>query len=96
MGIPHDLWTDSLPVDVRSRSCSSGGVYGPQPPSSKKYRLGDMESRLYNLNKLGEQRLMAQWAAEVSQERHKVWHDKHLKRARFTTGQLVLKYYGRK
>ena len=43
-------------------------------------KLGDMESlreRLHNLNKLEEKRLLAQWATEVTQNRHKASHDKH-------------------
>lgn len=58
-------------------------------------KLGDMEScreRRYNLNKLDERRLQAQWATKTSQCRHKVWHDKHLKLNKFQPGQLVLKY----
>ena len=61
-------------------------------------KLGDMESlrkRLYNLNKIDEWRLQAQWATEVSQFRRKLWHDKHLKLNRFQLGQPILKYNGR-
>ena len=61
-------------------------------------KLDDVESlqqRLNNLNELEEKRLLAQWATEVTQNRRKVWHDKHLKRNRFQLGQLVLKYEGR-
>ena len=61
-------------------------------------KLGVMESsreRLHNLNKLEETRLLAQWATEVTQNRCKVWHDKHLKLNRFQPGQWVLKYDGR-
>ncbi|XP_059073471.1 uncharacterized protein LOC131874218 [Cryptomeria japonica] len=57
--------------------------------------LGDMESlreRLYALNKLDERGMMAQWATKVAQQRRKVWHDKHLRRMRFTLGQLVLTF----
>ena len=60
-------------------------------------KLGVMESsreRLHNLNKLEETRLLAQWATEVTQNRRKAWHDKHLKLNRFQPGQLVLKYDG--
>ena len=60
-------------------------------------KLGDMESlreRLYNLNKLDEWQLQAQWATKVTQERRKAWHDKHLKLNKFQPGQLVLKYNG--
>ena len=58
-------------------------------------KLGDMASlreRLHNLNKLEEKQLLAQWATEVTQNRHKAWHDKHLKLNKFQLGQLVLKY----
>ena len=58
-------------------------------------KLGDMESlrvRLHNLNKLEEKRLFAQWVTEVTQNRRKLWHIKHLKLSRFQLGQLVLKY----
>ncbi|XP_059073276.1 uncharacterized protein LOC131874069 [Cryptomeria japonica] len=61
-------------------------------------RLGDMESlreRLYVLNKLDGKWMMAQWATETMQQRRNLWHDKHLKRMKFTPGQLVLKYNGR-
>lgn len=61
-------------------------------------RLGDTESlkeRLYQLNKLDERRVMAQWATENMQRRQKYWHDKHLRRMNFRPGQLVLKYNGR-
>lgn len=61
-------------------------------------QLGDMESlreRLYALNKLDEWRMMAQWVTETAQQRWKVWHDKHLWRMKFTSGQLVLKFNGR-
>lgn len=61
-------------------------------------RLGDMESlrkRLYALNKLDERRMMTQWATKTAQQRRKVWHDKHLRRMKFTPGQLVLKFNGR-
>ncbi|XP_059066457.1 uncharacterized protein LOC131857758 [Cryptomeria japonica] len=60
-------------------------------------KLGDMESpreQLYALNKLDEKRMMAQWATETMQQRRKLWHDKHLKRMKFTPGQLVLKCNG--
>ena len=53
-------------------------------------KLDDVESlqrRLNNLNELEEKRLLAQWATEVTQNRRKVWHDKHLKRNRFQLGQ---------
>ena len=52
-------------------------------------KLGNMESlwkKLYNLNKLDERRLQAQWATEVTQERRKAWHDKHLKLNNFQPG----------
>lgn len=61
-------------------------------------KLGDMESlreRLHNLNKLEEKRLLKQSATEVTQNRCKAWHDKHLKLNRFQPRQLVLKYDGR-
>ncbi|XP_057853134.1 uncharacterized protein LOC131063364 [Cryptomeria japonica] len=61
-------------------------------------RLGDMESlreRLYALSKLDEKRMMAQWATEAAQQRRKVWHNKHLRRMKFTPWQLVLKFNGR-
>lgn len=61
-------------------------------------RLGDTESvnaRLYGLIKLDERRLMAQWATEVAQRRREHWHDQHLRKANFRSGQLVLKYNGR-
>ena len=61
-------------------------------------KLGDMESlreRLYKLNRLEEKRLLVQWATEVTQNRRKAWHDKHLKRNRFQPSQWVLKYAGR-
>ena len=61
-------------------------------------KLGNMESlreRLYNLNKLDERRLQAQWAIEVTQNRQKAWHDKNLKLNKFQPGQLVLKYNGK-
>ena len=35
---------------------------------------------------------MAQWATEVTQNRCKAWHDKHLKLNKFQPGQLVVKY----
>ena len=38
--------------------------------------------------------MLAQWATEVTQNRRKVWHDKHLKLNRFQPGQWVLKYDG--
>ncbi|XP_059067612.1 uncharacterized protein LOC131858397 [Cryptomeria japonica] len=60
-------------------------------------KLGDMESlrnQLYTLNKLDEQRMMAQWATETTQQRWKMWHNKHLQRMQFTPGQLVLKFNG--
>ena len=62
-------------------------------------KLGDMDSpreRLYNLNKLYEKRAMAQWATDEAQQRTKVWYDKHLCQMKFTPGQLVLKFNGRK
>ena len=62
-----------------------------------KNKLGDMESlreRLYNLNKLDERRLQAQWATEVTQNRRKAQHDKYLKLNKFQLGQWVLKYNG--
>ena len=39
--------------------------------------------------------MQAQWATEVTQNRHRAWHDKHLKLNKFQLGQLVLKYNGR-
>lgn len=39
--------------------------------------------------------MMAQWATKMVQQRQKSWHDKHLRRMRFTPGQLVLKFNGR-
>ena len=60
-------------------------------------KLDDMESLQQRLNKLNEleKRLLAQWATKVTQNRRKVWHDKHLKHSKFQAGQLVLKYNGR-
>lgn len=56
--------------------------------------MESLRERLDNLNKLDERKLQAQWATKISQLRCKVWHDKHLKRNKFTPGQLVLKYSG--
>ena len=52
-------------------------------------KLDDMDNlreRSCNLNKLDEQRLQAQWATEVTQNRCKAWHDKHLKLNKFQRG----------
>ncbi|XP_059068626.1 transposon Tf2-1 polyprotein [Cryptomeria japonica] len=57
-------------------------------------RWGD-EERLMTLQKLDERHLIAQWAIEVAQNIRKAWHDKHLRRMKFSPGQLVLKYNGR-
>lgn len=60
-------------------------------------RLGDMGSlreRLYALGKLDERKMMAQWATEATQQRRKCWHDKHIRRMEFHSGQWVLKYNG--
>ena len=54
-------------------------------------KLGDMASLrewLHNLKKLEEKQLLVQWAMEVTQNRRKAWHDKHLKLNRFQPGQL--------
>ena len=50
--------------------------------------------RSCTLNKLDERQLQAQGAMEVTQNRHKAWHDRHLKLNMFQSGLLVLKYDG--
>ncbi|XP_059076298.1 uncharacterized protein LOC131875698 [Cryptomeria japonica] len=57
--------------------------------------MESLRERLYALNKLDKRRLMAQWVTDVAQQRRKHWHDQHIRRARFTPRQLVLKYNGR-
>lgn len=59
-------------------------------------KLGDIENlreRSCNLNKL--RRSQTQWVTEVTQNRRKAWHDKHLKLNSFQPEKWVLKYNGR-
>ena len=59
-----------------------------------RFMVPSFEKKLGDLNKL-EKQLLAQWTTEVTQNRRKAWHDKHLKLNKFQPGQWVLRYDGR-
>jgi hypothetical protein len=51
-----------------------------------------MNDRLYQLNKLEEERLIVIHHQEVQKKQQKVWHDRHIKKKDIKEGDLVLLY----
>lgn len=107
--LPSVLWAYRTTYKVTTRQTPFQFMYGQEAIVPAEFmvpslhiaienRFGDMESlreRLYALGKLDEWRMMAQWATKAAQQRRKLWHDKHIRRMKFSPSQWVLKYNGR-